>query len=190
MTANTLHEQLVTIQQNLKAPKAQKNTFGNYNYRSCEDILEAVKPLLKGCSILLSDEVVNVGIKNYVKAVAMFTDGNSEIVATAYAREAEEQKGMSDAQITGAASSYARKYALNGLFAIDDTKDADTMDNTEKPQKATMEDRATAQSEHFCKLHGKELKQRQEKDGVLWDHRLLIDDVWNTCYGNGWKAQG
>ncbi len=185
----TLHDQLVEIQQKLKAPKNQTNSFGGYKYRSCEDILEAVKPLLKNCSILLSDEVVNVGTKNYVKAIAMFTNGKDQIIATAYAREAEDKKGMDDAQITGSASSYARKYALNGLFAIDDTKDADTMDNTEKPQKTTVEDRATAQTEHFCKLHGKELKRRSTSGGISYDHRLLIDDVWNTCYGKGWEPQ-
>lgn len=127
-----MNEKLLKIQSELKAPKGQMNSFGNYKYRSCEDILEAVKPLLKteGLSLILSDAVENIGNHNYVKAVACLTDGTNTIEAVAYAREAETKKGMDDAQITGACSSYARKYALNGLFAIDDTKDADTKDNS------------------------------------------------------------
>lgn len=127
-----MNDKLVKIQAKLKAPKGQKNSFGNYNYRSCEDILEAVKPLLAehGLSLVLSDEVVNIGTHNYVKATATLQDSEMTMSVHAYAREAEVTKGMSDSQITGASSSYARKYALNGLFAIDDTKDADTMDNT------------------------------------------------------------
>lgn len=123
------------IQQELKAPKAQFNSFGKYNYRSCEDILEAVKPLLGHGVLLLTDEVVNVGNFNYVRATAILRDGEDSIEVSAYARESEGKKGMDDSQMTGTASSYARKYALNGLFAIDDTKDADTMDNTSKPIK-------------------------------------------------------
>lgn len=122
-------KELIKIQAELKAPKGQRNTFGNYNYRSCEDILEAVKPLLKatGCILLLSDEIINVGNRNYVKATATFIGPDDKTVSvSASACEAEVKKGMDPAQITGAASSYARKYALNGLFAIDDTKDADT----------------------------------------------------------------
>ena len=126
----TIQELLAEIQQKLKAPKNQRNTFGNFNYRSSEDILEAVKPLLEGAILILGDEIVNIGNKNYVKATAMLAKGNEKIECSAYAREAEEKRGMDPAQVTGATSSYARKYALNGLFAIDDTKDADTMDNT------------------------------------------------------------
>ena len=118
--------QLNRIQQNLKAPKGQRNNFGKYNYRSCEDILEAVKPLLGECTITLSDEIIAVGDRIYVKATAMLNDGTSTAIVTAMAREADTRKGMDASQITGSASSYARKYALNGLFAIDDTKDADT----------------------------------------------------------------
>ena len=113
----------------MKAPKGQTNTFGGYRYRSAEDILEALKPLLGewGCSLVIQDEMVEVGGRVYVKATANLIDNDSESVlsTTAYAREAEVKKGMDDAQITGSASSYARKYALNGLFAIDDTKDPD-----------------------------------------------------------------
>lgn len=144
---------LSEIQQKLKAPKNQFNAFGKYNYRNCEDILEALKPLLGDSVLTLSDEVVQVGNRNYVRATATFTWPNTEIFeevnmttrttssmtvrptqqavcVTAYACEAEDRKGMDASQITGAASSYARKYALNGLFLIDDTKDADHGDNS------------------------------------------------------------
>jgi hypothetical protein len=118
------------IQQKLKAPKSQYNSFGKYHYRNAEDILEAVKPLLGDSMLTLSDEIVNVGDRYYVKATACISwredgDGVTIFTVTAYAREAFDRKGMDDSQITGVASSYARKYALNGLFLIDDTKDAD-----------------------------------------------------------------
>ena len=125
-----VYEKLEHIQQALKAPKGQYNSFGKYSYRSCEDILESVKPLLKAsdCVLTISDELVNVGERFYIKAVAKLTDvqDGSFVINTAYAREAETKTGMDLSQITGTASSYARKYALNGLFCIDDTKDADT----------------------------------------------------------------
>lgn len=124
-----IYKKLNAIQVSLKAPKNQRNSFGNYNYRSCEDILEAVKPLLKdnSCVLLLKDEIVNAGGKNYVKATATLVDFDGDTVCCeAYAREPDSKKGMDDSQITGATSSYARKYALNGLFAIDDNKDADS----------------------------------------------------------------
>ena len=119
---------LISIQSELKAPKGQYNSFGKYKYRSAEDILEAVKPLLKKyeCCLLLSDEVVVKEGRHYVKATATLCADDTSVKVTAYAREPETNKGMSESQITGTASSYARKYALNGLFAIDDTKDADT----------------------------------------------------------------
>lgn len=120
---------LLTVQMELKAPKSQYNKFGGYNYRSTEDILQAVKPLLKkdNDNLSLSDEPIMVGDWHYIKATATFTDKNDKTtVSTGYAREAANKKGMDDSQITGTASSYARKYALNGLFLIDDTKDADT----------------------------------------------------------------
>jgi hypothetical protein len=137
--------QLVLIQGELKAPKGQTNKFGGYSYRSAEDILEAVKPLLKkhNCDLTLSDNIVEVGGRVYVKATARLVSHNpfSEVETTAYAREAENKKGMDDAQITGSASSYARKYALNGLFCIDDTKDPDATNthgkSQPKPQLAT-----------------------------------------------------
>ena len=117
---------LTEIQKRLKAPKSNYNSFGKYNYRSCEDILEAVKPLLGDNTLTLSDEVVQIGDRIYVKATAVFRDGATETRVSAFAREAESKKGMDESQVTGTASSYARKYALNGLFLIDDTKDADT----------------------------------------------------------------
>lgn len=125
---------LIKIQKELKAPKGQFNKFGNYKYRSCEDILEAVKPLCaeEGVQLTISDEIVMIGDRYYVKATATVTDGSEAASVTAYAREEETKKGMDSSQITGATSSYARKYALNGLFCIDDTKDADTDEFTEK----------------------------------------------------------
>lgn len=123
-----MYKKLIEIQKTLKAPKNQTNSFGGYKYRSCEDILEAVKPILAEQELLLtlSDEVVQMGDKSYVKATAAITDGKMVFSASAFAREPLTQKGMSDSQLTGTASSYARKYALNGLFLIDDTKDPDT----------------------------------------------------------------
>lgn len=124
---NALHD----IQTKLKVGKENTNTFGKYNYRTCSDILDAVKPLMpEGFSLLLSDEIVLIGERYYVKATAILSNGKESSVVTAFARESFDKKGMDDSQITGAASSYARKYALNGLFAIDDTKDADSMDNS------------------------------------------------------------
>ena len=127
---------LSEVQQKLKAPKGQFNSFGKYSYRNCEDILEALKPILNGeATVVLYDEIVQTGDRYYVKATAEFKGEDSWRV-TAYAREAESKKGMDESQITGSASSYARKYALNGLFAIDDTKDADTRDNTQSGTKS------------------------------------------------------
>ena len=119
---------LAKIQALVKAPKGQFNNFGKYKYRSCEDIVEAIKPIINqlGFALILSDEVVLIGQRFYIKATATLTDENVTYTATAFAREEEVKKGMDGSQITGASSSYARKYALNGLFAIDDTKDADS----------------------------------------------------------------
>lgn len=121
-------DKLLKIQIELKAPKNQYNSFGEYRYRSCEDILEAVKPLLKETNsvLLLSDEITEVGERIYVKATATLKDEKDSISVSAFAREVEEKKKLDGSQLTGVASSYARKYALNGLFCIDDTTDADT----------------------------------------------------------------
>lgn len=133
-------KELVSIQQELKAPKGQYNSFGKYHYRSCEDILEAVKPILGkySCILLLSDEIVFIEGRHYLKATAtIFNSEGTRVAVSALAREPLDKKGMDDSQITGMASSYARKYALNGLFCIDDTKDADTMDNTQSKSQTT-----------------------------------------------------
>ena len=129
---------LASIQKNLKAPKNQLNKFGGYSYRSCEDILEALKPLTSelGATITISDEMVEAGGRIYVKATATLRCGEESVSTTAYAREAETKKGMDESQITGATSSYARKYALNGLFAIDDNKDADDTNTHGKAESA------------------------------------------------------
>ena len=134
-----MHESIIKIQSELKVPKNQRNTFGNYNYRSCEDIVEAVKPLCEkyNCVLTLSDEMVEVGGRVYVKSEARLSQNKDSIVVCGWAREAEVQKGMSESQITGSASSYARKYALNGLFAIDDTKDADATNTHDKDKSVT-----------------------------------------------------
>lgn len=136
-----LTQRVGDIQHKLKAPKGQYNSFGKYNYRSCEDILEGVKPLLKehDLALLIDDEIVQIGERYYVKATAKITDGREIVSATAYSREPDTKKGMDESQITGATSSYARKYALNALLCIDDTKDADTMDNSKKPVQQTQE---------------------------------------------------
>lgn len=122
----SLYEVLSSIQKELKAPKKNRNDFGKYNFRNCEDILEAVKKLLPdGYVIQLSDEIVQIGSRYYVKAIARLSNDEAAADCVAYAREAEVKKGMDESQITGSASSYARKYALAGLFAIDGEKDAD-----------------------------------------------------------------
>lgn len=146
-------QKLIEIQGELKAPKNNYNRFGKFNYRSCEDILEAVKPLCAkhGCALVLTDEIEEVGTRHYVKATAELFDQESEdkIHATAFAREAENKKGMDEAQVTGTTSSYARKYALNGLFCIDDNKDPDTDENAKQQQAAgrTQREPAGAQSQ-------------------------------------------
>lgn len=138
----SVHHKLKEIQKKLKAPKNQKNTFGGYKFRSCEDILEAVKPLLyeQDCTLTINDEVIAVVDSVYVKATATLTDcvSDSQVTATAYAREQETAKGATAPQLTGACSSYARKYALNGLFCIDDTKDADATNTGDEQPKSPV----------------------------------------------------
>ena len=140
----SIYAKLSSIQAELKAPKGQYNNFGKYKYRSCEDILEAIKPLLTKykCALTLNDEIEQVGERYYIRATITLHDTESDktAFATALAREEETKKGMDGSQITGTASSYARKYALNGLFAIDDTKDSDALppgDEKEKPKNKT-----------------------------------------------------
>ena len=138
----SVYQKLINTQEELKAPKNAYNSFGKYHYRSCEDILEGLKPVLKknGATVVITDSIELVGDRYYVKATAKFVDIESgeSVENSAYARESLDKKGMDDSQITGATSSYARKYALNGLFLIDDTKDADTDEyqNQQKSQKS------------------------------------------------------
>ena len=131
-----IHEKLMKIQSELKAPKGQYNSFGKYHYRSCEDILEGVKPLLVAnkATLRITDEVVMIGDRYYIKATAIIgdTESGEGISVSAFAREDETKKGMDLAQVTGSVSSYARKYALNGLFCIDDTKDSDSTNTHDK----------------------------------------------------------
>lgn len=144
---------LADIQVKLNAPKGQYNSFGKYKYRSCEDILAAVKPLLTAndCTLTLSDDVVMVGNRTYIKATATLSiDGGESVSTTAYAREEEGKKGMDASQVTGAASSYARKYALNGLFAIDDMVDSDNGNN--QPQGAVADKLASQQAQGVLAL--------------------------------------
>jgi hypothetical protein len=149
---------LAEIQQKLIAPKGQFNAFGKYKYRSCEDILEAVKPLLGDSVLLITDEIVLIGDRYYVKATVHLVTGDVTKSVSAYARESLDKKGMDVAQITGAASSYARKYALNGLFCIDDTKDPDDPNhpkNNDKPKPKPKPERQS-QDEKRLELIGQE----------------------------------
>ncbi len=161
-----VYEKLMSIQQELKAPKGQYNAFGKYSYRSCEDIVEAVKPLAGKVKAVLTitDRVELVGERYYIIATATLMDAETgeKISVTSQAREEDSKKGMDAAQVSGAASSYARKYALNGLFAIDDTKDSDATNTgatTQKPQRT---------SPTLCKDCGVEIRNTAKKDGSLW----------------------
>lgn len=155
------------VQTELKAPKGRTNKFGGYKYRSCEDIMEAVKPLLAKAGLLLtvSDTMECICERYYVHATATLWDTKSDasLSNSAYARESEDKKGMDDSQITGTASSYARKYALNGLFCIDDTKDADT-------EEFTRERTAAEQNrEYRCESCGELIYPVKKKDGKPWE---------------------
>lgn len=165
-----LYAKLATIQQELNVPKNQYNDYGNFNYRSCEDILEGLKPLLKkvDAAIRISDEIVQIGERYYVKATATLVDleDESKISNTAYAREDLAKKGMDGSQITGSASSYARKYALNGLFCIDDVKDSDTSDNQEDEQQKAEEQQKQIAVQKIPDVKVKALISRCESDGV------------------------
>lgn len=147
-----LTERLAAIQSKLNAPKGQENKFGGYRYRSCEDILQAVKPLLEGLVLTVNDEIKVIGDRIYVQATATVTDGDHSISTSAYAREALSKKGMDESQITGATSSYARKYALNGLLLIDDNRDADTQDNRNHQEESAELQRQAALQQAVYKL--------------------------------------
>lgn len=170
-----INEDLASIQVSLKAPKNLYNNFGKYKYRNAEGICEAVKPYLVqvNCSLTLSDEIVAIADRIYVKATATLANAEGESVSvTAYAREAYEKKGMDDSQITGTASSYARKYALNGLFLLDDTKDADTDEyamqtNKEAQEQAREEERYAQQAqEKISEIKVKALVEKCKNDGL------------------------
>ena len=129
---------LAEIQAKLKVPKSQTNAFGKYKYRSCEDIIEAVKPIINplGFHLILTDQIVMIGNRYYVESIATLSDGKEMYTAKGYAREDEASKGRDGSQTTGSSSSYSRKYALNGLFAIDDTKDSDATNQGDKEDKS------------------------------------------------------
>lgn len=211
MAAKTLQQKLIAIQSELKAPKSQYNKFGGYNYRNCEDILEAVKPLCAKHEIvpLLSDEVVVIGDRYYIKATAKVTDGNDEIATTAFARESKDKKGMDESQITGSASSYARKYALNGLFCIDDTKDADFMDNAQNKKPASTLAQTTKPKEKHVAGYDEFLKIQKEKNvppveitkyvaaefkkprvGMLDEFEMVAALKWIKNYGQDKEKKG
>ena len=182
-------KELLQIQSELKAPKGQYNSFGKYKYRSCEDILEAVKPLCVkyGVILTLSDEIVQVGERYYIKATARLRkEGCGDILVTAYAREALDKKGMDDSQITGTASSYARKYVLNGLFCIDDTKDADTDEYVKKTKAGAKSD--TSDKEVKSDTSDKEVKSDTSDKEVKSD--TSDKEEWREKVIEAAKAKG
>ena len=171
----SIYDKLAKVQLELKAPKSQYNSFGKYNYRSCEDILEAAKPLCvaNGLVLTISDEIVQVGTRIYVKATASVTDGEGTVSTSGMAREAEGKKGMDESQLTGATSSYARKYALGGLFALDDTKDADATNKHDKAQAVVDKAKAAGvpvevEKEYKCCDCGKAFAEFTDKNGKTW----------------------
>lgn len=173
-------KELITIQSELKAPKTQVNNFGGYKYRKAEDILEAVKPLLakQKCTLIITDDIVMVGNRIYVKATATIRNEKGEVEeATGWAREEETKKGMDTSQITGASSSYARKYALNGLFAIDDNADYDTTNNgrQQESKQQTQTQQPVPQQSSNAQYHTNDvneglgyLSRCVNKDNLIW----------------------
>ena len=180
-----IYAALMAVQAELKAPKGQHNSFGKYDYRSAEDIIEAVKPLLKenGLFLTMSDDIVQIGDRYYVKATVSVTDivTGESVQTSALAREAAQKKGMDESQVTGTASSYARKYALNGLFAIDDTKDADT-DQYKQQTNQTAQNGAgrarklKAPDEEMNKAK-RQLKAEVDRIGCTWDEVRAISGL-------------
>ena len=175
---------LIALQTELKAPKGQYNSFGKYYYRSCEDILEAVKPLLnkQGCALIIADTLEYIGDRYYIKATVTIYDKETgeNVCNSAYAREEESKKGMDGSQITGTASSYARKYALNGLFLIDDTKDADTNEfknqQNSAPAKATQDEQPKNDViSPICPICGKPVKGFTRPDGSQATGQDVLD---------------
>lgn len=168
---------LINIQAELRAPKKQFNNFGKYKYRSCEDILEALKPLLKfyNCQLTLTDDIIEIGSRYYIRATATLIYGDEVISVTGWAREDEEKKGMDASQRVGSASSYARKYALNGLFLIDDANDADT------PAYARVSYTKSKEDNNADELQGAIL-QMQQADTLKDAYNVW--DIFSKKYGN------
>lgn len=166
----TIYEKLMCVQQNLKAPKNQFNFFGKYHYRSCEDIQEALKPIMAEVKaiLLLNDEIVMIGSRYYIKASAIFQDAesNEKIVNVAYARETEDKPKMDAAQITGSCSSYARKYALNGLFCIDDAKDPDAVQPQQENQRNNTGSSRQPQAVSVGAAHIATIRKELERTGA------------------------
>lgn len=186
MDKMSIYEALAGVQAELKAPKNQLNKFGGYKYRSCEDILEAVKPLLLKHALVLqlSDEPQMVGEWHYIKATAMVTDfSGQQVSCTAYARESREKKGMDDSQITGTASSYARKYALNGLFCIDDTKDADANKDAPNASRKPGGGKAPQKQTPVCACCGKSVGPVKRKDGTIAKKAEEVAEYTQKTYG-------
>ena len=175
-----IYEKLTEVQNELKAPKSKYNSFGKYNYRSCEDILEAVKPILKAkrLAMTVKDDVFNIGDRFYIMATVTVFDCESEekVTTTAYAREDTDKKGMDGSQITGSSSSYARKYALNGMFAIDDTKDADSWNTHDKDRTVEKKEAERATEEQVAKLRAL-YKGKEDKLTELLDKYDITNPV-------------
>lgn len=175
-----IYEKLTEVQNELKAPKSKYNSFGKYNYRSCEDILEAVKPILKAkrLAMTVKDDVFNIGDRFYIMATVTVFDCESEekVTTTAYAREDADKKGMDGSQITGSSSSYARKYALNGMFAIDDTKDADSWNTHDKDRTVEKKEAERATEEQIAKLRAL-YKGKEDKLTELLDKYDITNPV-------------
>lgn len=196
MQTMNIYQSLNYIQSNLKAPKGQFNSFGKYHYRSCEDILEGVKPHLKETNtcLVISDEIVTIGDHNYIKATATLYGADGGAVAnSAFAKEPLDKKGMDPSQITGATSSYARKYALNGLFCIDDTKDMDTDEhqleinrdankntNTKKQNNNTQKQETNAMRER--RIKEEYLRSITQQMGIKQINPKLISEYINKTF--------
>lgn len=189
-----INAKLIKVQQALKAPKNQYNEFNKFNYRNAEDILEAVKPLLaeQGLTLTLSDQMEYIGNRYYIKTTATLSDGVDTITTVAYAREDENRPGMSESQVTGCSSSYARKYCLNGLFLIDDGKDSDAFDNKAKTQPTQVKQVSNNNKEtliNFCKEIKPSLNEDEQKElgdfyryweskVETWKGRLDVQRLW------------
>ncbi|EBY9776299.1 recombinase [Salmonella enterica subsp. enterica serovar Kottbus] len=183
------YARLAEIQEHLNAPKNQYNSFGKYKYRSCEDILEGVKPLLKGLFLSISDEIVLIGDRYYVKATATITDGENSHSASAIAREEENKKGMDAAQVTGATSSYARKYCLNGLFGIDDSKDADTDEHKQQQNAAHAKQTKSSPSSHAPEQVLKAFTEAAMQKNTVEELKQAFAKAWKMLEGTEEQAK-